>query len=106
RGDHLDCVESALIAALLQRLRAGGPPPAAVRPDYAGALGERLKEYESNRARYPTLWDFMPRLMSAFSETSSGRPAPDPLAGEKLPAPRKSSDFFSPGMLALLGARR
>lgn len=106
RADHLDCVKSAVVAALLDRLNAGGPPPPTAKPDYEGALRARLREYESHRDRYPTLWDFLPRLLSAYAETASGRPAPDPLAGAAVPSPRKASDFFSPPMLDLLPGRR
>lgn len=106
RGDRIDCVKRAVVEALLDRLGAGGAPRAAVRPDYEGALAERLKEYEADRARYPTLWDFLPRLLSVYSEIAGGGPAPNPLAGARVPAPRKTSDFFSPGMLSLLPERR
>jgi hypothetical protein len=105
RGDRLNCVKSGLVAALLERLGAGAPRPPVVKPDYAGALRERLKEYESDRVRYPTLWEFMPRLMSVYPELAS-RPAANPLAGVVVPAPRKSSDFFSAEMLALPEAHR
>ncbi len=33
---------------------------------YIGALTDKLKEYESNRDRYPTFADFYPTLISAF----------------------------------------
>ncbi len=105
-GARLDCVKSGVVAALLQRQGAGGPPPPVVKPDYAGALRARLLEYESARDKYPTLWEFLPRLLSVYSELSSGRPAPNPLASVKVPDPRKTSDFFSPPMLSLVEARR
>lgn len=102
RGDGPNCVKGAVVAALLDRLHAGGPPHTHVTPDYEGALRERLVEYEAHRERFATLWDFLPRLLSVYSETALGRPAPSPLAGAKIPSPRKTSDFFSPGMLSLL----
>ena len=102
RGDRLNCVKSALVAALLDRLHAGGPPHPVVKPDYEGALSASLKEYEVARARYPTLWDFLPRLLSVYSEAAGGRPAVNPLTGAQIPSPRKTSDFFSPPMLSLL----
>ncbi len=106
RGDRINCVKSDLVAALLERLGAGAPPRPAVKPDYDGALRARLKEYEANRDRYPTLWDFLPRLLSVYSETAAGRPAPNPLAGAKVPSPRKTADFFSAEMLSLLPPRK
>lgn len=105
RANNVNCVKSAVVGAVLDRMGAGGPRPPG-NPDYEAALGERLKEYESHRDRYPTLWDFLPRLLSVYSETAAGRPAPNPLEGAKIPTPRKASDFFSPEMLALLPERR
>lgn len=36
---------------------------------YLGLLGERLKEYEADRARYRTLKEFYPRLEAVFAES-------------------------------------
>lgn len=39
------------------------------------ALAERLKEYEADRKRYPTLLDFYPRLVAVFAEFDARRAA-------------------------------
>lgn len=63
---------------------------------YLAALAERLKEYESDRARYPTLAHFYPRLLAVFPEapgspapsrrtTGAGDPGPDWLAEAGAP---------------------
>lgn len=41
---------------------------------YIGPLAERLREFEADRTRYPTLLDFYPRLISEI-ETLAGRDA-------------------------------
>lgn len=38
---------------------------------FVGALSERLKEYEGNRATFRTLADFYPRLRDVFESVSS-----------------------------------
>lgn len=105
RARDVNCVKIAVVSAVLARLGAGGPRPSQS-PDYREALEARLAEYEAHRDRYPTLWDFLPRLLSVYSEASLGRPAPNPLAGVDVPSPRKASDFFSPAMLSRLPERR
>lgn len=63
---------------------------------YLTALVARLKEYESDRARYPTLAHFYPQLLSVFPEAppapalsrrtaGAGDPGPDWLAEGAIP---------------------
>lgn len=105
RDSGVDCVKDALVAALLSRLDRQEPLPDARRRGLAAALGARLKEYESQRARYPTLWDFMPRLMSVFSEQSSGRSFSPAGGARPLASPRSVDDFFTKSGRATLEAR-
>jgi len=42
---------------------------------HLSALLERLKEYEANRDKYPTLVEFYPRLLAAFPRARAKRPA-------------------------------
>jgi hypothetical protein len=44
---------------------------------YVEALAERLKEYEQNRAQYPTFRDFAPQLIGVFDQLSSRKLPPD-----------------------------
>jgi len=53
-----DCDKARLVSALVERL-AGVP----ARAD-AAAFARKLREYEADRRRWPTLWDFFPRLFS------------------------------------------
>lgn len=97
RSRGADCAKNWLVAALSARLDAGafgapsnlpdGRDP--LRDDYMTALSERLLEYEKDRKRWPTLWDFMPRLMSVFPEKAGLTPPP-----EKLPEARSVKDLF------------
>ena len=48
---------------------------------YIGALAERLREFEADRARYPTLMDFYPRLVDAIEELARGAAAEIPFQG-------------------------
>ncbi len=49
---------------------------------YLGPLMERLKEYEADRARYPTLEAFYPRLLDVFDELARRPPPPPPFTGD------------------------
>ncbi|MDP3540993.1 MAG: DUF4932 domain-containing protein [Elusimicrobiota bacterium] len=44
-------------------------------------LVERLRDYETDRGRYPTLLDFYPRLLEALEAVSGAVPAPIPFQG-------------------------
>ena len=78
-----DCAENWIIAALCTRLDLAAFGRTMNKPDgrdprreaYAAALGERLAEYEKDRKRWPTIWDFFPRLMSVFP-AKAGLPSP------------------------------
>ncbi|MDE2509489.1 MAG: DUF4932 domain-containing protein [Elusimicrobia bacterium] len=93
-----DCVENWLIAALSQRLdteafgapsnKSDGRDPQ--RDAYAAALADRLGEYEKDRKRWPTLWDFFPTWMAVFPE-KAGLPAPPPV---KLRPAASVKDLF------------
>lgn len=76
RADGADCAKNWLVAALSARLdaKAFGAPTNLPdgrdprRDEYMTALSERLLEYEKDRKKYRTLWDFLPRLMAVFPE--------------------------------------
>lgn len=86
RERHADCVKSWLVNALARRLdvAAFGAPSMMSdgsdpeRERRTAALAARLEEYEKDRARWPTLWAFLPRLLSVFPE--------DEKRAEKAPA--------------------
>lgn len=106
-----ECHKHFVATALIERLTAGrsnagvavssGPAaPLSLEQSYVKALVERLDEYEKNRARYPTLWSFYPRLFSVFHELAhAGKPA-------KLSVPaadiRSAADFFDPAVVKRL----
>lgn len=90
RGNGADCAKNWLVAALSARLDAAafgaptnGPDGRDPRRDeYVAALSERLEEYEKDRRKRRTLWEFLPRLMAVFPEKaglSSDAPAPAPV---------------------------
>ena len=93
-----DCAENWIIAALCARLDIGAFGETMNKPDgrdarreaYAAALGARLEEYEADRKKWPTLWDFFPRLMSVFPE-KAGLAAP---AAPKLVKAKRVTDLF------------
>ena len=41
---------------------------------YIEEISEKLKEYESNRDKYPTFNDFYPRLLDGFKDLSNKEP--------------------------------
>jgi hypothetical protein len=83
RGNGADCAKNWLVAAISARLDAAafgaptnlpdGRDP--TRDEFMTALAERLTEYEKDRKKWPTLWDFMPRLMSVFPEKAGLTPS-------------------------------
>jgi hypothetical protein len=93
-----DCAENWIIAALCARLDVAAFGATTNMPDgrdprreaYAAALAARLEEYEGDRKRWPTLWDFFPRLMSVFPEKAGLKAPPAP----KLPKLRSVKDLF------------
>ncbi len=89
RRRDADCVKSWVVQALAARLdtAAFGAPSMGFdgsdprREKWVARLSKRLEEYEADRARWPTLWDFLPRLLSVFPEdagleVSASRPRP------------------------------
>jgi hypothetical protein len=84
RRQAADCVKSWLVGALARRLdtAAFGAPSMQfdgsdpLREKWVLRLEERLKEYEADPKK-PTLWEFLPRLLSVFPED----------AGLKISAP-------------------
>ncbi len=93
-----DCAKDWLAAALSARLDAAafgasaGPRDTgdARRDEYAAALAERLEEYEKDRRKWRTLWDFMPRLMSVFPEKAGLKTDSAP----SLPPVKRVKDLF------------
>lgn len=106
-----DCVKQFVVPALIERLkrRPGEPARPLVRERYASdlefryarALSERLDEYERDRARYPTLWSFYPRLFSVFHELAHGG-KPAALSVPADPPIRAAADFFDPAVFKRL----
>ena len=94
RSAYSNCTKDYVSAAIISRLRKEDAPSDPV----VAALARRLAEYEGDRARYPTLWTFYPRLFSVFHELSfSGTPA----AGLSVPADpkiRNATDLFDPAV--------
>jgi len=93
-GEWRQCVREHVVRAVMLRLmeRRLGTAAAAEqlrfeepgRFRWLAAMVERLKEYEADRARWPTLADFYPRLLDAVrAEADDGRP---PLSPEREPA--------------------
>ena len=66
--------KDALISALTARLSgiAAGAPT--TNDDKAATFVHRLEEYEKNRQKWPTLWDFFPRLLAVVPESPVGTP--------------------------------
>jgi hypothetical protein len=93
-----DCAKNWLIAALSARLDVAAFGAPSSHPDgrdprhdaYAAALSARLAEYEKDRTRWPTLWSFLPRLMSVFPEKAGLAPPPPP----RLKRARTIKDLF------------
>lgn len=83
RRRDADCVKSWVVQALSRRLDVQAFGRASAGPDggdpererWVARLDARLEEYERDRARWPTLWDFWPRLMAVFAE-AEGRAVP------------------------------
>jgi hypothetical protein len=68
---------------------------------YMKALSERLDEYDRERAKYPTLWSFYPRLFSVFHELAyDGKPGK--LSVPADPPIRNAADFFDPRVVEKL----
>ncbi|PIR19601.1 MAG: hypothetical protein COV48_01085, partial [Elusimicrobia bacterium CG11_big_fil_rev_8_21_14_0_20_64_6] len=90
-ADWYDCVQRQVAFAVGARmLDLGGEHAAAqewpikyarIGLPHIGALAERLREFESNRDRYPTLLDFYPRLIEVFDALAQGAPIPVPFQG-------------------------
>lgn len=82
RAQGADCAKNWLVAALSARLDAAafgaptnGPDGRDPRRDeYMTALSKRLEEYEKDRKKWRSLWDFLPRLMSVFPEKAGLAP--------------------------------
>jgi len=97
RKNGADCAKNWLVAALSARLDAQAFGAPSNLPDgrdprrdaYMTALSARLEEYEKDRRKRRTLWEFMPRLMAVFPE-KAGLPAPAPV----LPAAKRIKDLF------------
>lgn len=97
RANGADCAKNWLVAALSARLDkaafgapSNGPDGRDPRRDlYMAALSKRLEEYEADRKKWRTLWDFLPRLMSVFPE-SAGLP-PDQSKAEPV---KRVKDLF------------
>ncbi len=97
RSGGADCAKNWVIAALSARLDVAAFGAPSMGPDgrdprrdeYVAALSKRLEEYEADRKRWRTLWDFLPRLMSVFPE-KAGLP-PD---ASKLPEVKRVKDLF------------
>lgn len=97
RKNGADCAKNWLVAALSARLDAAafgaptnGPDGRDPRRDeYMTALSKRLEEYEADRKRWRTLWEFLPRLMSVFPE-KAGLP-PDASKAEPV---KRVKDLF------------
>lgn len=98
RRQNSDCVKSWLVGALVRRLdtAAFGAPSMGfdgsdpLREKWTLALTERLKEYEADRKRWPTLWDFLPRLLAVFPEAAGLKLAP----AHPRPRVTKVKDLF------------
>jgi hypothetical protein len=78
-GNWSDCMNRHLVEAIMLRLAARefGPDAAAAQLQdskarsglyYVEPLCRRLQEYEQHRDKYPTIFDFVPRLLDAFGE--------------------------------------
>jgi hypothetical protein len=103
-----ECTKQFVVFALFERLnRALLPPDPNATPyylkDFASerdrrymkALSERLDEYDRERAKYPTLWSFYPRLFSVFHELAhDGKPGKLRVPAD--PPIRTAADFFEP----------
>lgn len=112
-GDWVQCVKEHVVRAVMIRLIARNYGEAAAarrlqeegekRFPYLKPMIERLREYEADRKRYPTLVDFYPRLLSVFPAPSAAPQAP---AAETPgdPGPEWASQtvrpFSTPGQLA------
>ena len=103
-----DCTKEYVVMALIERLNRGAAPvrapagrfvasefPSERDRRYMSALSERLDEYERDRVRYPTLWDFYPRLFSVFHELAHGGKPASLSVPAGLPL-RSAADFFAP----------
>lgn len=112
------CVKEFAVNAIIEHLNRNAGLPSVFVEGHEGyteferrrikALSDRLDEYDADRGRYPTLWDFFPRWFSVFEETAFPGRSPRRLAVPGEPRIRKASDFFDPATSAALlraGAR-
>lgn len=96
-----ECTKSFVVAALIERLNKrtlgrSTPAPGTERDRrYVAALSARLDEYDRDRARYPTLWTFYPRLFSVFHELAHGGRAAKLAVPADVPI-LAASDYFDP----------
>ncbi len=87
-----DCVQRHIAFAVGARLldRSGNHEMAALWPGkyarigwpYLAPLVAALKDYEKDRARYPTLLDFYPKLIAVFDGLAAGAKKPPPFLGD------------------------
>lgn len=113
RAESPDCVKHLAVTAIIEHLerRRGRAAPARDGSSdgrLARALSARLDEYDADRGRYPTLWDFLPRWFSVFEEEAFPGRAPRTLALPAEPRIRSAADFFKPPVYEALlraGAR-
>jgi hypothetical protein len=92
------CAKDYVAAAIIARLKKGDPP----RDRYVKALWDRLAEYEGNRHRYPTLWDFYPRLFSVYHELAFPGAPPLEMSMPADPRIQSATDFFDPVIVGKL----
>ncbi len=104
-----ECHKQFVATVLIDRLNGGRTHPGVIistaaapaltlEQTYVKALSARLEEYEKNRARYPTLWSFYPRLFSVFHELAHGG-KPAKLSVPAVPEIRSVADFFDPAVV-------
>lgn len=112
RAASPDCAKHYAVTAIIEHLnRQAGIPPvegaagAGATEDerrLVRALSARLDEYDADRARYPTLWHFLPRWFAVFEERAFPRRKPRRLFVPAEPRISSAADFFDPATAARL----
>jgi hypothetical protein len=109
RRNSVNCVKSYLIEALVERLnldayghRVELAGSLDLKQRYLEELDRRLAEYEADRARWPTLWSFYPRLFAAFPDLA-GAKAKGAALRVPAPAPADAAGFFAADWRASAG---